>query len=226
VTPDNGQAPIDYLGAQGCGVVTDALAKLGLLTQGTFGIFPLRGFEDRKVAGRAVTVKFGPPRATEHPRPNWFSVIDLIQPGDVLCVQAGLHLAFTGDVQASMAKRAGATAMILDGSARDAAGLRQVDLPVWAKQLATRLPRNLFELVGFNLPVELGGVQVLPGDVVVADEDGVVVVPGGIVERVADLTREVVAMEAEIEEVVASGGSPSEVANLYAKKGAPVPLRP
>src|SRR6185437_15673190 len=95
---------IDYLATQGCGHVTDALAKLGLLTQGTMGIFPLRGFEEKRVAGRAVTIKFGPPRATEHPRPNWFSVLELVEQGDVICVQAGLHLAFTGDVQATMAK--------------------------------------------------------------------------------------------------------------------------
>jgi len=220
------KATMTYLATLPTGFVADALGKMNLMHQGTIGIYPIRGFEDAHIAGPVVTIKFAPVRATGVRKPlSFFEVIKNFKPGTVICTQAGEYMTFTGDIQTYMAKQAGIVGMILDGSPRDLAGLRSVGLPIWSKRPATRLMSSLWELSGFNVPIELGGVQTHPGDFVVADEDGAVIVPQEVLEQTAELAHFVAEIEEELEKATKGGASLDEVAAIYARKGAKVPIK-
>jgi len=214
---------IQYLSGVPTGFIADALGKLELWFQATVGILPLRGFEDSKVGGPVVTVKYAPlQNAMAAPRKrNFFEILNDLPQGAVICVQGGSGTAVHGDNQTDMAKRAGAAAIVSEGGSRDISGLREVGLPVWAEGPALRGGKTKWEIVAFNVPIELGSVQVSPGDFIFADECGAVVVPKDLLEKVVQITREVEGVERELEEMRNRGdASPEEVARVYSKKGA------
>ncbi|MFN9504607.1 MAG: RraA family protein [Rubrivivax sp.] len=108
-----------------------------------------------------------------------------VQPGDVIVAAADGHTgcAITGDLVLGMARNSGAVGFVTDGCVRDLVGIRQVGLPAWAIGVTPNSPnRSGPGTVGF--PVQVAGLRVCSGDVVVADLDGVVVVPQ---ERLAEL---------------------------------------
>ena len=107
-----------------------------------------------------------------------FGALDVAEPGDVIvCASDGFKAtAIIGDLLAGMMKNAGVAAFVTDGFVRDIAGIRAVGLPCYAAGVTPNSPvRNGPGTVGF--PVVTGGVAISPGDVVVGDEDGVVVIP-------------------------------------------------
>lgn len=114
--------------------------------------------------------------------------IDLTRPGDVIVIDAGgvKEVCCIGERLGYFFKRNGAVAIVVDGAVRDAQGMVDTAPPTFARATCIRI----FGSQGpgaVNVPVSLGGVPVSPGDVVVGDRDGVVVVPQGDAERVADL---------------------------------------
>jgi regulator of RNase E activity RraA len=215
---------VEYLTKVPTGFVMDALAKMDYMYQGTMGLLPLRGFEDAKVGGPAVTVKFSPVRNTVGPRMSLFSVLNGIAPGSIICVQGGGETSVHGDNQADMCKRAGVVAIVSAGGVRDLAGVRAVGMPIWSPGPSIRSMRTRWEMVAFNQPIEMGGVQVENGDYVFADECGAVVVPKAMLLRTAQVAREVELIEDDLEDMRANGNpTPDEVQAVYAKKSAKVP---
>ena len=113
--------------------------------------------------------------------------VAVAQPSDVVVVAADAfdRTAVCGDIVAQLAKNAGAVAIVIDGFARDLAGLEGVSLPIFARGIT---PNSCVKsgpgTVG--LPVVAGGVSIAAGDLVVGDRDGVVIVPGPRVREVAD----------------------------------------
>jgi len=215
-----------YLGTLTTGFIVDALNKIDLHCQGTAGIYLTRGFEDAHIAGPVVTIKFAPLRHTGTDKSlSFFDALKEFKAGSVICIQASPHIVFSGDIQVAMAKRAGMVGMILDGGIRDISGLHEVGMPILARHPATRTWRPYFDLVGINVPIELGGVQTRPGDFVVADENGAVVVPEEVIEQAAELGRYVADVEEQLVRAVKNGVSHDEIATLYAAKGAKVPIR-
>lgn len=220
------QDAMDYLKTQPTGVVADALGKMNLMLQGTQGLLPIRGFEDAHIAGPVVTIKFSPLRATGTRKPiTFFEIVGEFPPGSIICTQCAEHMTTTGDNEAFMAKKVGVLGMILDGSPRDVAGIRNVGLPIWSHEPATRLRGYAWELSAYNVPIDLGGVQVHPGDFAVADEDGAVIVPQEVIVQTAELARYAAGIEAELEAANNNGASLQEIAEIYARKGKKVPIR-
>jgi len=144
------------------------------------------------------------------------AALSVIKPGDVVMAAAeGFSgLAVCGDRVAGMAKNQGAVAIVLDGVARDTPGIRAVALPFFCRGITP----NSCAASGpgtVGQPVVVGGVTVNPGDVVVGDCDGVVVVPLARAEEVAARLAQVKTAEAAMDAKVAAGlGVPARIAEL------------
>lgn len=158
------------------GFVCDAMGGTGALDHRLRPAVP----EQLAMCGVALTCHAGPADnlALIH-------ALDSVAPGDVIVAAAEGYTgcAVTGDLLLGMARNRGATGFVTDGCVRDLAGIRQVGLPAWAMGVTPNSPhRNGPGTVGH--PVTVAGVRVNAGDVVLADADGVVVVPR---ERLAEV---------------------------------------
>lgn len=161
-------------------------ALLALLAQAepaTIGHFRHTGFMDpavrgllagHRIAGTAVTIRcFGPDTTMVH------YALGKLRPGDVLVMdRVGDHRhAACGGGVACAAKEAGCIGIIIDGVATDIDELRDYGVPVWARGLSAVTGKRLFLQGEFCTPVSCGGVAVIPGDAILADENGVLVIP-------------------------------------------------
>ena len=135
-------------------------------------------------------------------------VPDLAQPGDVVAVDGGgrADAAILGDIVSGALARRGVVGVVVDGAVRDVEGIDEVGLPTFARGTHPATGSN--EGPGaINVPVQLGGVAVRPGDVVRGDASGVVVVPREHLDTVVALTRAVEQREAAWRQAVADGVS-------------------
>lgn len=194
------------------GNVVDAMLGRGALDP---RVQPVLGTEPRfcRFVGTAVTCFCGPDDNLA-----LLAALSVAAPGDVLvaATEGFVHGAVCGDILAGMAKNRGVVGIVTDGAVRDRAGLREVGLPVFA---AAVTPNSAAKsgpgTVG--LPVVVGGVRVSAGDILVADEDGVVVVPRTQTEAVIARLRMVREAERQLLDQVARGlDLPASVAQLLA----------
>jgi 4-hydroxy-4-methyl-2-oxoglutarate aldolase len=179
------------------GFVVDALGGAGALD---FRVKPAIAGQSR-FTGTALTCDCGPADNLA-----LCAALESVQPGDVLVAATAGHTgcAVTGDLVIGMARNSGAVGFVTDGCVRDLPGLRAVGLPAFCIGVTPNSPaRSGPGTVG--APVVLAGVRVASGDVVVADEDGVVVVP---CERLAEVAARLPAIrsdEAEMDRRVREG---------------------
>jgi regulator of RNase E activity RraA len=142
------------------------------------------------LVGRAVTsfVKAAPPEQATPALSTKHSVemIDNANPGEVgvIVMENGLDVAAMGNLMGTAAKVRGMAGMVLDGGVRDVSDLRTMGLTVYARSIVPSTAVGRFATVARNIPVECAGVTVKPGDIIVANEDGVVVVPQERAEEV------------------------------------------
>ena len=171
--------------------LTTVLLKKGLRNVWMRGTRPLPTAAGRTV-GRAFTLRFVPAREDLATPESWSSpistraAIEAMPAGCVAVVDAmGITDAgIFGDILcARMAKR-GVAALVTDGVVRDLAGVLGTGLPVWCQGAAAPPSVAALTFVGWQEPIGCGGVAVFPNDVVVADGDGAVLIPAGLVDEV------------------------------------------
>ena len=176
--------------------ISDGMNKLYTMDCGIRQMFPCRRF-----AGPAVTVKV---RAGDNFMLH--KAISMVQPGDVLVVETqGCNAyAVCGDLMVSCMDKLGVAGLVVDGTVRDIETLREIGMPVFAR--GTVCGAGDKEGPGeANFPIACGGVVVNPGDLVVGDENGVVVVPAhDIEEAIAGADKKLV-MEAKRRQEIAEG---------------------
>jgi regulator of RNase E activity RraA len=149
------------------------------------------------IVGRAVTslVKPAKPEAATPALSTKHSVemIDNANPGEigVIVMEGTLDIAAMGNLMATAAKVRGMAGMVLDGAIRDMWDIRRMGLTVYARSKSPRTAVGYYATVARNEPVECAGVTVRPGDIIVADEDGVVVVPQERAEEVLKKAQEI-----------------------------------
>ncbi len=174
--------------------ITTILLKRGIRNTWMRGPMPFADGQKR-VAGEAFTLRFVPMREDLATPESWMSpistrhAIEDMPQGAIAVIDA---MGFTdagifGDILVARMKERGLQALVTDGVMRDAAGVEEVGLPVWCAGVAAPPSIAGLTFVGWQETIGCGGVAVVPGDVVVADADGAVVIPAALIDDVVNL---------------------------------------
>ena len=205
-------AAIEALSAVSTATLTTVLLKKGLRNIWMRGARPIRTGQPRLV-GRAFTLRFVPAREDLATPQSWASpistraAIEDMPEGCIAVVDSTgvTDAGIFGDILcARMAKR-NVAALVTDGAVRDVAGVLSTGLPVWCNGVAAPPSVAGITFVGWQQPVGCGGVAVFPDDIIVADDDGAVVVPAALCETIVEEAIEQERMEAWIMEEVGRG---------------------
>ncbi|WP_426243430.1 4-carboxy-4-hydroxy-2-oxoadipate aldolase/oxaloacetate decarboxylase [Nocardioides sp. LHG3406-4] len=201
--PDDGAvAALEELGVA---TASEAMDRTGLLDR---VIRPV--YAGARIAGRAVTVLC---QAGDNLMIH--AAVEQCRPGDVLVVatMSPSTDGMFGDLLAAAVQARGVKGLVIDAGVRDIAELKEMDFPVWAREVSA-MGTVKATAGSVNVPVVIAGAVVRPGDVVVADDDGVVIVPLECAKETAELARERSVMEAEKREMLKSGTPSLDVLNL------------
>ncbi|MEA2824663.1 MAG: hypothetical protein QOF03_1145 [Alphaproteobacteria bacterium] len=171
--------------------VAGVLLKKGLFNQWVRGPMPMR-LDFPRIVGRAFTMRFIPlredvPGALAKKLPVNRDAVEVMPPGCIAIADArGTRDAATfGDIVVTRMAKRGVTGIVTDGAVRDRMGLIASKLPIWMNGITAPPPGARLMLAAWQEPIACGGVAVFPDDIVIADADGVVIIPAGLADEVA-----------------------------------------
>jgi len=205
---------IEILSQVTTATLTTMLLKKGLRNVWMRGTRPLKPGQPRLV-GRAFTLRFVPAREDLATPESWASPISTRaaiedMPAGCIAVVDSMGVAdagIFGDILCARMAKKGVAALVTDGVVRDLAGVLGTGLPVWCNGAAAPPSVAGLTFVGWQQPVGCGGVAVFPGDVVVVDDDGAVLIPAALLDEVLQLAPEQERLEAWIMSEVERGAA-------------------
>jgi regulator of RNase E activity RraA len=182
--------------------VSDALDKLGLGGQ-CFGVMPLADYRGT-VVGPAFTVKYVP---ASTPPGTVGDFVDEVAEGDVVVIDNGGRADCTvwGDIMTQYAGMHRFAATVIDGVCRDVSTALDDNYPLFTRGRSMRTGKDRVEVGAINAVVSIGQARVVPRDIVVADANGVVMVPRDRAREVAETARSIEAVETKIRDAIAAG---------------------
>ena len=195
--------------------VSDALDALGLKGS-TYGIRPI--WEGtKKITGRVVTVKMTAAGLTTGKTHLGIKAIEAAEPGDIVLIDNGgrLDTSCWGGILATGATMKGLSGVVVDGAVRDVDDYVELGFSVYARGAVVATARGRIMKEATNVMVQFGGVQVRPGDVVLADRSGVVVVPWERIEDVVAKAESLLQKEEAMMADLRAGMSSLEVDTKY-----------
>ena len=201
--------------------ITDAMRRAGHTTGWSCGLKPLSPTA-RSMAGRAVTLKYGPKQDVTKKQPGQFQIVRDCQPGDVLIFAAkGSGCWLTGGNVAQVAMYQGLAGIAVDGCLRDADEVGGLQIPVFCLGAGVRPYAHELALIDVNVPVDFAGTEVRPGDIVIGDGDGIVVVPADQADDVTYQLGDIEALEKELEEAIRRKAPVEELDEIAMRKSKP-----
>ena len=187
------------------GTTSDALDECGIAA--TVPASTLRPTDpSARVVGQAITVLNR--KVAEQRKVSGLADIEahnLAAPGNVLVVQGVAGISSMGGVSATIGKRQGEIAAIVDGAVRDIDHSRRIDYPIWSAGVSPITGKWRIETMAVNEPVHIAGIEVKPGDLVLADECGVCFVPLARAAEVLAVAQRLAASEARRLQALAEG---------------------
>ncbi len=198
-------------------VISDVLDGMGIRGQSMdTAIRPVH--DDMKIVGWAATMLMAD--QYEYSKDTFtlqFQIIDALKPEEVLmvCSNGSERAALWGELLSTAARHRGASGAIIDGVARDIKLIREMNFPVFAAGINPISSKGRIIAIDHNCPVKIGGVIVHPRDLVVADLDGIVVVPGDKAEEVIERALEIVTRETKTRDELKKGAGLYDVFKKY-----------
>ena len=193
-------------------MVNDVLREMNILYQTLpVNILPLR--EEMKVAGIAFTLKGSKNLDITDEMEQRAQMLEAIEP-DSICVWDTCgddESAQWGEIMTMASIKRGCRGAIVDGGIRDTDMVLAQNFPVWCKYRTSNGMMGRFRMIGWQMPIQVGQVQIFPGDILLGDIDGVIVVPRKLAYEVLVRAEEIRDNEVEIKEMVNSGMKPTEV---------------
>ena len=172
-----------------------------------------------RAVGLAATLKFVPDSKYDQQDPYGEAIkfLDTLQTGEIVIISTGGDClsAFWGELFSAAAKGRGATGVVTDGPLRDSEQVRELDFPAFGQGTRPYDYKGRMRIDSMRVPINCGGVEINPGDGVIADSDGVVVVPRAHLDRVSELANSRAASERTVLKDLLSGKSVREVWDSY-----------
>jgi regulator of RNase E activity RraA len=196
-------------------VVADVLDRLGYRNQILRAdIRPL--YPQAKTAGFALTVQTVPAReiSPAEPYKGELAAVDALQPNDVMVV-SHCDWSFWGELLSTAANYRGCRGVIIDGHTRDTQAIMAMGFPVFCRGIHPSDSLGRVDVSGHNVPITCGDVLVQPGDLVLADHDGIVVVPHDMAAKTLEAAEEKVRGENMVRKKLAEGMSATEAFQRY-----------
>lgn len=172
-----------------------------------------------RTAGRAMTVKAVPVDETpDDPMETYRGIaraVEALQPGDVMVVSTCHHGSFWGELMATASTKKGAAGVVADAYARDFQALVEMEFPTFVAGINAQDSVGRMDVESVNVEIQCGGVKARPGDLVLADNDGVVIVPSECAEEVVSRAEEKYSTEDVVRDRLRAGMSITDAVATY-----------
>ncbi|MCC9296235.1 RraA family protein [Clostridium sp. MT-14] len=181
--------------------ITDALDKQGIVG----GLLGIKGVvNDTRACGQAFTVHYVPCGINKGTVGDF---LDDVQEGDVVVIDNSgrEYCTVWGDIMSQVAKEKRIAGTVIDGVCRDVKTIREIKYPIFTKGIYMMTGKDRVEADAINIPVGISGVKVCPGDLIVADENGVVCIPISSVKETLEIAKSIEATEVHIVNAVKGG---------------------